>query len=542
MRDQCFLLPVCFTKPSAKSQQISLRRTAALGDCIAATVVADRLIEQGIEVTFCAHAPFIPVLKLHSGIKHFLEGPIHCDITLDNAYEKDPRRRTHSFTELFIERANQQLVKFGVQLSPKNGRPRLRLPPDLAQPAIRFFKEHPKPWVIINPRAYKQWYGRHVPTGIWQEAARQINGTCFWLGQDPGPSGMVDLHCREMTQLAPLISHADLIITPDTGPLHIAAALGKQVLGILQSSSPALHLSDQVDFDMVAPPLNCLNCQQNVCPINATVPPCQHIDPGLIATAANQKLRRITSEDVSCVIPIWKPTAERVNRCLEAVLPQVSEVVITVDASGVVPYGINFSSKAKLVKARLGKIGVGPNMNHGARHTYGKYLLLLNDDMVLKPDAVAKMMECMKPEVGMVGHLMYYPNGQIYHGGKIRDPGAFGWRHVDHLKFRPTITSPHETENVTGTSILVRRDAFFAVDGFDERFFFYNEDDDLCMKFRQAGYKIIYTPHAVGVHEEGQTTKLFSERNQIMMESGKLFAKKWMNYFMENKGSGLGRF
>jgi GT2 family glycosyltransferase len=99
-----------------------------------------------------------------------------------------------------------------------------------------------------------------------------------------------------------------------------------------------------------------------------------------------------------------------------------------------------------------------------------------------------------------------------------------------------------ETENVTGASILVRRKAFFEVDGFDERYFIYNEDDDICMKFRQAGWKVMYTPHATAIHEEGQSTRLIGDAIKHMQQSQRIFAEKWAWYFKKNPQPGLGKF
>lgn len=539
MKDTCYLLPSGWNFDS--HPLISVRRTAAMGDCIAASVVCDRLIEQGFRVVYAVHETFRPLLQLHPGLFKVENQTFTADVHLDGAYETDRRRTTHTFSELFIERANEYLAHRGVKLAVKNCRPRLPVPVKDLDVVGRRLLAHPKPWVIIVPRASIQWKGRQVPSGIWQEAASMIQGTCFWLGQDPAPSGIVDLRAHTIAILPPLLASADLVVSVDTGPMHLAAAVGTPVLAILQNSSPALHLSDQADWWMVGPPLDCLNCQKNVCPKNAVTPPCQQVDPGMIAEAANRRLT--AGESVSCVIPIYKPTAERVNRCLAAVVPQVSEVVLTVDASGVVPPGIEYGPKVRLVRARLPRIGVGPNMNHGARYTHGKYILLLNDDVVLRPDAVAEMAKCISAtSVGMVGHLLYYPDKSIYHGGKYRPPGGLGWGHIDHRKFRPTVTEPHETENVTGASILVRRSAFYEVNGFDERYFLYNEDDDLCMKFRQAGWKIMYTPHAIGVHEEGQSTQLIGDSVKIMKESQRLFASKWAGYFNHNQQPGLGDF
>lgn len=544
--DSCFLLPSGWSIPDGHGKAISVRRTAAMGDAIAGTVVADRLIEQGFKVTYACHHSFHPVLVLHPGIAELKDEKFHAQVTLDRAYEDHPQRCERSFTELFIEQANLQLGLHGILLGEANGTPRLVPKTESVLAAANFFKQHPKPWVILNPRASGYWHGRHVPNWIWAEAAAKVHGTCFWLGQDPAPAGIVDLRVRTVELLPPLIANGDLMVTVDTGPLHIAAALGKPIVAINQSSSPALHLSDQVDFELVnpSPVLDCLNCQKNVCPKNADKPPCQDINPDELALAINRKLGAITGEEVSAVIAVLNPKPEMLRRCLAAVRPQVSEIIITADRAGVVSNWVSVCQGCTVVTTRQKRIGVGRNYNHGFRHTHGRYILMLNDDVYLKPDAVARLKECMKDRVGIVGQLMHYPDGTIYHAGKVRQPnGNIGHHHLDLRKHRHTIVEPREMENTNCASALIRREAFYQVRGFDERFVMYAEDDDICMRMRQAGWKVMYTPHADGVHDEHQESKAISNRMTIMQRSNALFAQLWGKFYQHNQGnSKLGDF
>lgn len=543
MKDACYLLPSAF-KPSNGRENISVRRTASMGDCIAATVVADRLIEKGFNVTFAAHERFHPVLKLHPRIQGLKNQQYIADVTLDKAYEEHPQRRVRSFWDLFIEFANRQLEQRNIRLEPKNCRPMFHVEHYIQMRAKSVFDPYPHPWVIVVPRAAIPWYGRCVVNGTWQAAVPKINGTCFWLGMDPAPFGFIDLHCREIEWIASYICHADLVVTVDTGPMHLAAALRKPILAILQASSPALHLNDQVDFDMIAPKLDCLNCQKNVCPINATHPPCQEIDPEMIVQATNTKLRAITQNEVGAVIAVLRPEAPMLNKCLTAVLPQVSHVVVTRDAAGQLPTGIIQDPKIRWVTTPQPNIGVGRNFNFGVRHTWAKYVLLLNDDVYLAANSIERLMESMKDGVGAVAHLLHYPDGRIYFANKLRSPdGQIGHYHLDHQKNRHTITAPCESENLCMASVLIRRKAFYEAGGFDERFFAYAEDDCLSMNLRRLGWKLFYTPYADGIHDEHAETKKLPDRMKIMAQSNALFGQLWGRFYQHNKGNpNLGNF
>lgn len=527
------------------NQTISIRRKAAIGDVIACTIVADKLIDQGIGVRFQTLPMIQPVVARHPGIAAVEKPNGHCDVLLDGAYEIDLLRRQRHFYGIFMQVARAQLHQRGIDIGGSiNCRPRIR-PHGPARDALKAkLGEYPKPWVFICPRS-NSYKVRQIPDGIWKEAAQRISGTKFWVGTFPAPDGIVDLHCGSLDMLVDYLSLADLLVTVDTGPMHIANALGVQVLAIEQSSSPELHLSDQTDFRTIQPhALDCLNCQLNVCPKNQWLPPCQQVDPGMIAREANRSLLASQGDKVSAVIPIYRPSGAMLNRCLEAVLPQVAEVVITHERGGVVPGDMLKDPKIITVVKHADQIGFGRNVNFGLRHTTGKYVLVLNDDVYLAPDAVSKMMECMKPGVGIVGQLLRYPNGKIYHAGKVRQPAnGIGFPHADLGKLDPTIKLPLEMENTNGASILFRRKAFYDVDGYDEGFQFYAEDDDICMKIRRAGWRLWYTPLATGIHDEHQETKRVPGIWNIMAQSNARFGQKWARYFQHNSGNtGLGNF
>lgn len=254
----------------------------------------------------------------------------------------------------------------------------------------------------------------------------------------------------------------------------------------------------------------------------------------------------VTDNMISAIVPIYKPGMGMLNRCLFAVLPQVFEVIVTRERSGVLPHGYLENKKINYVVKDADRIGFGANVNYGASHATGDYLLILNDDVYLSADAVEKMLEVMKaqPHVGIVGMLTRYPDGSIYHAGKIRrTDGQVGHPHMDFRKYEETIKEPMEMENTNGACILVRRKAFEEVKGFDEHYKFYCEDDDLCMRLRQAGWSVWYTPLATGEHDyHGETSKM-SDRWEIMKQSNQLFQTRWKWYFDLNRGNpGLGVF
>jgi len=521
---------------------VVVRRTAAIGDALCATVVADKLIEQGYDVVFQSHPNIHCVLRRHPWITRVEVPGGHADIDLDGAYERDLNRRNRHFHAMFMDVANAQLSSRGLNLGPPtNCRPVLLVGDDVRNALRAAFSKYERPWVFICPRS-DAYNVRQVADGVWNDIAAKISGTKFWIGRHPGPPNTIDLNAQHMDNVVEWLSIADLLVSVDTGPLHIAAALGTPIVAISQSSSPELHLNDQNDFVAVAPALDCLNCQQNVCPKNANIPPCQYIEPSLVANWANARLRSRFNNDVSAIVPIYQPEVQTLNRCLTSILPQVREVIVTAEAYSRVPEGALRHERIRYVRTGAAQIGYGRNVNFGARHSNGRFLLLLNDDVFLDPGAVDRMVAEMVPGVGMVAHLLRYPDGTIYHAGKTRSPGMRGWGHIDLHQLNPTIKAPTELENCCGASVLVRRGAFYRIGGFDEDFFIYAEDDDFALRIRRDGWRIIYTPHATGIHMEHQSTKKLGDIMGAVNKANAIFHRKWGKYLDHNLNRIPGNF
>ena len=516
---------------------IHLRRTAAIGDCVAALCVAQKLKWQGHNVSFQCAPGIAPVIR-RSPYCSVIEPTQDADINLDGVYENHPDRRTRSFWDLFIESANTQLGALGINLGKAiNCTPILRCDDP---PPVMFTIGHPRPYIMVCPRSH-HYAPRTVHDGTWIEIARHLPGTKFWLGLNPAPPGFVDTGCRDTGNLCTQIRFADLMVSVDTGPLHIAAALGVPCVALGQASSPELHITDQRDFVTIWPEgLNCLNCQKNICPKDAMMPPCQHFNTVRIV----EEIRARTSPPkVSAVIAVYRPEYTVLSKCLQSVVDQVDEVVVARDTAGSFPDTPFQHPKVRYITKQAHDLGYGRKANFAARHSHGRYLLLMNDDVYLEPDAVSKLMEHMKPGVGIVCGKLTYPSGKLYPVTKLRVPGKRDMHFPDVNRFDPTLTNVTEIEACSGCVILVDRRAFFNILGFDERYYLYCEDDDLCMRMRYSGKKIIWTPASLGIHDEHRSTAHMPHRYQIMAQSGGLFHSTWDWYFdKNNSNSNMGVF
>lgn len=274
--------------------KITIRRTAGIGDSLAATVVADLLHDQGHEVVWQTHPEIIPIINRHPTIVRVEPPKGHCDVNLDGCYEKNDIAHLVHFHDLFIASAAQQLERIGIMISvnrpPKP--PQLKRNVNAEQAMLMRLRKHPRPWTMIIPRSMFQT--RCVPDSIWGEALVQIPTTTLWLGEHPAPFKDCAACCNTISEVADYISVADLVVTVDTGPMHIASAYGVPMVVISQSHDVHLRLSPLSDFEVVKRrDLDCLNCQRHRCPIDPYNPPCGQIDPKKLADAVNRRLAQL---------------------------------------------------------------------------------------------------------------------------------------------------------------------------------------------------------------------------------------------------------
>lgn len=510
---------------SPKRKRLVIRRWAAIGDVIASTAVARVLNRVGYEVDMVTVAPCAEALLHCSSVASASEHGTH-QVNLDLAYENEKDKdRTH-IHDLFFRRSNIELEKFGLSLgTPVNCAPELHVTTMEFERAQGLMEKFQRPWVIACSRSHM--VARTVPSEIIAAAAPGVKGTVFWGSNTEAPDGVVDLGVRKIRDLMGFIARSDLVLSIDSAPLHIAAGLRKPVLAIRQSFDPRLRISEQRDMTVFQrSELPCIPCSLYACHINREKPPCATLPVSEFVEAITKKLASLFGNTTSAIIPVYKPNVERLNICLRAILPQVNEVVIGIDGDGVRPVGIVASPKIKWVSHYSKKRrGYGKTCNLAASESYGRYLLMLNDDCFATADMVRVMtMEMeLNAKTGVVGGLLRYPNGKIQHGGTVR--GETNFYHLDHNQINPTVVMPRDMEFVTFAAAMVRRETFYDIDGFDERYDCYGEDSDFCLRAGQKGWKVRYNPNVKAIHQESQTS---SPMKRELLESGnRVFQSIW---------------
>jgi GT2 family glycosyltransferase len=151
--------------------------------------------------------------------------------------------------------------------------------------------------------------------------------------------------------------------------------------------------------------------------------------------------------------------------------------------------------------------------NRAARRSDADLLVFLNNDTeVLDPEWAATLAEeGLRPEVGAVAPMLVYPDGQVQHAGAAL--GLHGFAGHPFAGLAPGHPTPFGRANggtrnwmaVTAACMMVAKDKFDAVGGFDESFVVAGNDVDLCLRLTAAGHRSLCVPHAVLVHDESRS-------------------------------------
>ncbi len=226
--------------------------------------------------------------------------------------------------------------------------------------------------------------------------------------------------------------------------------------------------------------------------------------------------KRVSSGLVSIIIPTGG-RVELLSKCLHGVLNKTGyqniELILLYNTSTrpeAFPYfdTLKNDTRIRIINSN-GPFNFSRICNLGADAARGEFLLFLNDDIeVIESDWVDRMIEhAERPEVGVVGARLLYPDGKIQHGGIFWVAGQ-GGRHA--FRYLPATDPGYfglalTTRNVlavTGACIMLRRSWFEKIGRFDENHTIVNNDVDLSLRCWRHGGRVVYEPSVCLVHHE----------------------------------------
>lgn len=156
--------------------------------------------------------------------------------------------------------------------------------------------------------------------------------------------------------------------------------------------------------------------------------------------------------------------------------------------------------------------GFGAANNRAAEAARGRYLLLLNNDAFLTDHSLSRLITTLEenPDIAAVGPEIRYPDGrfQLSCGSDLSLTSEFFMKHhnarlANRIQQGPLVVS---VDWISGACMLIPRTLYTQVGGFDETFFLYIEDADLCRRLRKLGYRIVLDRRALVHHHLGEST------------------------------------
>lgn len=236
--------------------------------------------------------------------------------------------------------------------------------------------------------------------------------------------------------------------------------------------------------------------------------------------------------DLSITICSWN-TREDLRACLaslERVRDEAQFGVIVVDnasADGSADMTAQEFPWVRLIRSET-NLGFTKGHNLAMKEANGRILMPLNSDTIVHDGALAKIVAFMGEhlDVGVLGPKLLNPDGSLqFSCRRFPTPMAALFRNTPLGKLFPNNRyareylmqewphdEPREVDWVSGAAMCIRREAYEQLGGFDETFFMFLEDVDVCYRAWQLGYKVMYFPDAVITHAIGKSTDKAANR------------------------------
>ena len=244
------------------------------------------------------------------------------------------------------------------------------------------------------------------------------------------------------------------------------------------------------------------------------------------------------------VVVVTRNSAEHIGPCLRSICETGALPVVVDNASADNTLAVVRGQwpQARVI-ASPENLGYGRALNLGFKEITSGVVILANPDVIFLEGSIQRMASFLyaNPNVGLTGPQQRFPNGgwQRSYGDL---PGLWAG-----IKDAVGITTVHNTLRrlvwprridrrpkyvpyVDGAVLAVRREAFLDVGGFDEEFFFYSEEADLCGRIRRADWKVVFLPDAEVIHLRGASSA--KEENgsdnpvQLLVKGQALLASK----------------
>ncbi|MDD2224797.1 MAG: glycosyltransferase family 2 protein [Candidatus Shapirobacteria bacterium] len=270
---------------------------------------------------------------------------------------------------------------------------------------------------------------------------------------------------------------------------------------------------------------------------------------GFITNGLQEGTFRVVYQTNKPLISIIIPTKDKIKylkKCVESIIKKSTykkyEIII-VDTNSTDQKTFNYYQKLKnnpkiKILSWNQKFNFSDVNNYATKNCQGEYLIFLNNDTeVITPDWIESMLQlAQNKNIGAVGCKLLYQNKNIQHAGVILGLGGIAnhnfYRMPDEISQPfPMLNSKDVIRNfsaVTGACLMINKNKFLSVSGFDSKLKIAYNDIDLCLKLNQKGYRTVYTPFAKLYHHESISISKNRDENQFQKEQT-IMTKRWEN-------------
>ncbi len=226
--------------------------------------------------------------------------------------------------------------------------------------------------------------------------------------------------------------------------------------------------------------------------------------------------------DLSIIIVTWN-TADITLKCVQTIKKYLGkklkyEIIISDNGSTDSTVSKLKKESGVVIIENGANLGFGKGNNIAAKLAKGKYILFLNSDMELIDDRLVEMYKYIDSDshIGIIGPKFLNIDGSDQ--GSVFPPQTlfnaireFWFGQKTYSKYVPFGNNPVVVFSISGGAILIRKELFNKIGGWDKRYFMYYEDLELCRQINSLGYQIVFFPQCRFIHRHGASGKSLAD-------------------------------
>lgn len=251
---------------------------------------------------------------------------------------------------------------------------------------------------------------------------------------------------------------------------------------------------------------------------------------------------------ISIIIPTWN-TAKITQTCINTIHKFLKnkldyEIILVDNASTDNTLSLIKKQDGLVIIKNKQNLGFSKANNIGTTKTKANYLLFLNSDMEFTDSNLVNMLIHLQknPNIGLIGpkflNIDHSVQGSVFPPQTPLNAFREYWLNQKHAysKYFPNKLSPQKVWSISGGAILIKKDVFRKIGGWDERYHFYYEDLELCRQIRKLNLDIVYYPKMKVIHRHGASGKDISDNNnqwRRLIPSSKIY-HGLLNHYLIN--------